>query len=163
MDIIAALVFYAVLFALSPIILRIIGTLIRDLYNLLIEATAVALAALISYSIPLLWRALIITAKNLALAMRFARAMINEARSSGEEDDQEDQDESDDLEEEFIVDAYVRARWLLGLEDSFTEAELKAAYRRAIFDAHPDRGGSAEAAHAVNEARDLIRRRRGWA
>jgi curved DNA-binding protein CbpA len=36
------------------------------------------------------------------------------------------------------------------------------AYRLAIRAAHPDAGGSDKAAQAVNAARDLLMRCRGW-
>ena len=54
-----------------------------------------------------------------------------------------------------------RARNLLGLS---TDAEREAiidAHRRLITRVHPDRGGSNEAVHEANDARDLLLERLG--
>lgn len=59
-------------------------------------------------------------------------------------------------------DPFAQALALLGLAQDCTEPALKAAYRAAIRKAHPDTGGSAEAAQAVFAAHDLIRQRKGW-
>lgn len=59
-------------------------------------------------------------------------------------------------------DSYVDALARLGLKPGFTLDDLKRAYKRAIRIAHPDAGGSAQAAQAVNAARDVIARRHGW-
>lgn len=40
----------------------------------------------------------------------------------------------------------------LGIEPGATPEEIKSAFRRAAMKAHPDRGGSAEAMQAVNDA-----------
>jgi hypothetical protein len=60
--------------------------------------------------------------------------------------------------------AYAAACRLLGLPESgFTLHELNARYRALIGAAHPDRnGGSNARAAALNAARDLIKRRKGW-
>ena len=60
------------------------------------------------------------------------------------------------------LDAYEAARQILGLPPEFTQAEFKLAYRRAMRNAHPDKGGSDRHAMLVNRARDLIRARKGW-
>lgn len=60
------------------------------------------------------------------------------------------------------TDAYTEALILLGLQEDFTQKSFKKAYRRAIMSAHPDRGGTKEKAQAVNKARDLINKRKGW-
>ena len=36
---------------------------------------------------------------------------------------------------------------VLGVENTATEAEIRAAYKRRVRDAHPDRHGGSEAAH----------------
>lgn len=61
------------------------------------------------------------------------------------------------------ADAYEQALALLGLAPGFTKAALKRAYRAAIRKAHPDAGGTAEAAQAVNSAYELILHGHGWA
>lgn len=59
---------------------------------------------------------------------------------------------------------YLVACYLLRLDpDGFTEKEFKRNYRYAIMVNHPDRGGSDEAATAINIARDVIRQAHGWA
>lgn len=48
------------------------------------------------------------------------------------------------------------ARRLLGVDRAADEATIRAAHRRLMAEAHPDRGGSAEHARALNAARDLL-------
>lgn len=50
---------------------------------------------------------------------------------------------------------------ILGVAADATEAELKAAYRRRVFETHPDRGGDAKQFRAVQDALDAIARERG--
>lgn len=45
---------------------------------------------------------------------------------------------------------------LLDLPDGASEAEIRAAHRRRMAGAHPDRGGSADEARRLNAARDLL-------
>lgn len=77
------------------------------------------------------------------------------------------EEEEDPAEEEpqqtFVLDlSYFHAVALLGLQNGFTQAELSRAYKEAMKKAHPDAGGSVEAAQAVNAARDLITDHMGW-
>lgn len=58
------------------------------------------------------------------------------------------------------VDA-IAARNLLGVDRAADEPTIRAAHRRLMADAHPDRGGSADAARALNAARDLLLGRSG--
>ena len=51
------------------------------------------------------------------------------------------------------------ARRLLGVSRDDDAAAIRAAHRRLMAEAHPDRGGSAEAARRLNEARDLLLKR----
>ena len=70
----------------------------------------------------------------------------------GDEDDGYEPGQEDEREH----DSYLEACDRLGLKEPFTPFEFKAAYRRAIAEAHPDRGGTTQQAQAVNEARARI-------
>ncbi len=48
------------------------------------------------------------------------------------------------------------ARALLGVNRTATEAEINAAYRRLIAEAHPDKGGSDTLSSQLNAARDML-------
>ncbi len=48
------------------------------------------------------------------------------------------------------------ARRVLGVDESASEKEIKAAYHRLIANLHPDKGGSAYLAAKINEARDVL-------
>jgi hypothetical protein len=48
------------------------------------------------------------------------------------------------------------ARALLGIDRLATREEIGEAHRRLIARVHPDRGGSNEAVHQANAARDLL-------
>jgi hypothetical protein len=54
---------------------------------------------------------------------------------------------------EIGVDA---ARALLGVAAGADSAQIVAAHRALVAQVHPDRGGSSEAIHAANAARDLL-------
>jgi DnaJ-domain-containing protein 1 len=45
---------------------------------------------------------------------------------------------------------------LLGLAEGAVPAEIRAAHRRLMRAAHPDRGGDAALAARLNQARDLL-------
>jgi hypothetical protein len=53
------------------------------------------------------------------------------------------------------VDA-AAARRLLGVDRAADAPTIRAAHRRLMADAHPDRGGSPDDARALNAARDLL-------
>ena len=48
------------------------------------------------------------------------------------------------------------ARAVLGVSRQADADAIRAAHRRLLADAHPDRGGSADAARRINAARDLL-------
>ena len=49
-----------------------------------------------------------------------------------------------------------QARSLLGVNRNATRDEIADAHRRLLIRIHPDRGGSNEAVHRANSARDLL-------
>ena len=51
---------------------------------------------------------------------------------------------------------------ILGLNGEFTRSEMEEKHRALITNVHPDRGGSDWLAQQVNNARDSIKRVRGW-
>lgn len=69
----------------------------------------------------------------------------------------DNQDGQDDQER-----AYEDALSLLGLAPGFSRTALHSAWKAAIRKAHPDAGGDARQATAINVARDLIAARHGW-
>lgn len=52
--------------------------------------------------------------------------------------------------------AVFEARKLLGVREGASREEVVDAHRRLIATVHPDRGGSNEAVHAANAARDRL-------
>ena len=59
--------------------------------------------------------------------------------------------------------AFAAACRLFGLPESgFTRDQLNARYRALMSATHPDKGGSNQRAAAINAARDLIKRTKGW-
>ncbi len=59
------------------------------------------------------------------------------------------------------VSSEAKARNLLGIAASAGHDEVIEAHRRLIAQVHPDRGGSNEAVHEANAARDLLLARLG--
>ena len=55
------------------------------------------------------------------------------------------------------------AEELLGLKaGQYDQKAFKRAFNKAMKKAHPDHGGTNEAARMVNDARDVIRQKHGW-
>ncbi|WP_353230579.1 molecular chaperone DnaJ [Novosphingobium sp.] len=54
-----------------------------------------------------------------------------------------------------------QARVLLGVEKTAARADILDAHRRLIARVHPDRGGTSDAVHEANAARDLLLERLG--
>lgn len=59
------------------------------------------------------------------------------------------------------MNAEAKARNLLGISATAGHEEVIEAHRRLITQVHPDRGGSSEAVHEANAARDLLLARLG--
>lgn len=59
------------------------------------------------------------------------------------------------------LNSEAKARNLLGLSAAAGHDEVIEAHRRLITQVHPDRGGSNEAVHEANAARDLLLARLG--
>lgn len=97
--------------------------------------------------------------RGLSAAGLFLILLFDEWRRGGEFGDDHDDDHDDDDADHAAYDAAVS---LLGLSQDFTQTDLNRAYKISISRAHPDRGGSHEQAQAVNTARDVVRRIRGW-
>ena len=49
---------------------------------------------------------------------------------------------------------------VLGLQEGATDEEIRAAHRRLILQTHPDKGGTDYLAAKINEAKDVLSRRR---
>ena len=49
-----------------------------------------------------------------------------------------------------------QARVLLGVDRAASSEEIVAAHRRKLREVHPDKGGSSEAVHAIDRARDVL-------
>ena len=49
---------------------------------------------------------------------------------------------------------------VLGLEEGASDEEIRAAHRRLILQTHPDKGGTNYLAAKINEAKDVLSRRR---
>ncbi|HEY4266053.1 MAG TPA: DnaJ domain-containing protein [Micropepsaceae bacterium] len=54
----------------------------------------------------------------------------------------------------------VEALKVLGLEEGASEQDIRAAHRRLILQTHPDKGGTSYLAAKINEAKDVLLRRR---
>lgn len=100
----------------------------------------------------------------LALAMPkvllFAALLIQECWRGPQEDEYEYEELEDEQDR---IDPYEHALEILGLNPGFSKAAFSSAYKTAMYKAHPDKGGSTEAAQLINEARAVIMRRHGWA
>lgn len=57
-----------------------------------------------------------------------------------------------------LRDELSAARALLGVAPGASEADIRAAHRRLMADAHPDHGGTTEQARRLNLARDALLR-----
>jgi DnaJ family protein C protein 19 len=55
-----------------------------------------------------------------------------------------------------LAQSQAQARTLLNVSRFASREDILAAHRRALRDAHPDRGGSSDAVHRIDTARDLL-------
>jgi len=60
------------------------------------------------------------------------------------------------------LSASTEARALLGVAPGAGREQILAAHRSLITRVHPDRGGSSEAVHAADAARDLLLAEAAW-
>lgn len=136
---------------LLPLIFEGIGALLYFL-ALAAKVAVVALVKLVLRAIGLLPHGLGLACRGVRLGAIFLYFLIAEVLG-GDEQDAAHRDEQEESDEDLVKAALL----LLGLPPHFTRTELDAAYKQAIKKAHPDTGGSAEQAQAVNAARDLLR------
>jgi hypothetical protein len=61
-----------------------------------------------------------------------------------------------------IDESVESAREMLGVNDTYSDDEVKAGYRRLAWVKHPDRGGKSEEFHKLTRARGLLLGRLGW-
>lgn len=163
------IIFSHVIAEVLPELVRCIGYLIGFLLLCLWEVVKFAFRVagwmLRHGTIGLLWTVRV-TARGLHLGLLFAFYLADEWRrgpqDAGAAEDEFSGEQSAD-DEISAADAYAQALGLLGLTPGFTQTALKRAYRAAIRKAHPDAGGSAEAAQAINSAYELILQAHGWA
>lgn len=76
--------------------------------------------------------------------------------------EEEEEEEKARPQEPPKVDPYAASIRLLGLTDNFTRKDLEDRYRKLMRGVHPDVAGPNELATQINQARDLIKRRKGW-
>jgi hypothetical protein len=109
------------------------------------------------YVLRALWRGLFVRRVDTG----HANAHRQEQRHDEQHEQRTDEGRSPEYEE---ANDYLTACLILDLEPGrFTRETFKKAYRRAIMDAHPDRGGDERLAKGYNFARDVIRQKHGWA
>lgn len=104
--------------------------------------------------------------RNIRAALVFLYYLADEAlRGEEEEEDfdyEEAEDEDEPDEEQAQSDSYEKALRLLGLQAGYTQESFKRAFKIAMMQAHPDRGGTDDQAVAVGEARDIIKTQNNW-
>lgn len=99
--------------------------------------------------------------RNWQSGQRHGDGQSHRKRNDGPEFEPEAEDEPA-FKEARAPETYREALVELGLKEPFTQAMFKAVYRRRMKEAHPDLAGSDEAATRLNQARDLIKKTRGW-
>jgi hypothetical protein len=148
-----------ILAELGPLVIAGLGAAIRFLFMAQWMAIIAILRALIWLTVQLvrlLVRAARLGGRCLAFAASVLFYLLQDwlRGAAGEAEADAAPDEED------LFEAALR---LLGLPADYTRAALDATYKQAIRKAHPDTGGSVDQAQAVNAAREILLRRRGWA
>lgn len=138
--------------ALLPLVCEGIGALVRFL-ALAVKVTVESLLRLAALILDLLFRGLWLAGRGAWLGAVFLYFLICEVLRGEGADEQEAAHENAEASDGELVEA---AMTLLGLAPGFTRAELDAAFKAAIKQAHPDAGGSIAHAQAVNAARALL-------
>lgn len=137
----------------------------------LVTCLIVAIAAVFQFIFRTVAVAIGGTVRWIGTGFLFTWYLILELRAGHAGDDDEadadhDADAFDDGdldEDEGFLGAQIdEARALFGLGAAYTREELSRAYKRAIRDAHPDRGGTNHDAVRLNVARDLLMTVNGW-
>ena len=136
-----------------PIIRDLIFGLVLEVFPFLIRVAAGLIA---------------MTGRGIAMASRFIWAMLvffyflaDEALHSEAEPEEAGWQYHDDMEVD-EKDAYEEALNLLGLQEGCTQKEFNRAFRSAMAQAHPDKGGTHEQAMALNAARSIVKNHNGW-
>ena len=95
-------------------------------------------------------------------AVVFLYYLVDEAMHGEEEEDYFDYEEDEPDEEQAQEDSYEKALKLLGLQAGCTQESFKHAFKVAMMQAHPDRGGTNDQAVAVGVARVIIKTQHNW-
>lgn len=154
-----------ILAELGPLVIAGLGAAIRFLFVAQWMAIIAILRALIWLTVQLarlLVRAALLGGRCLAFAASVLFYLLQDWLRGADTDDPATGEAEADAapDEEDLFEAALR---LLGLPADYTRAALDAAYKQAIRQAHPDTGGSVDQAQAVNAAREILLRRKGWA
>lgn len=167
--VLAVWVLFSIVFAeIMPVIFEFLGYALAYV----LKCIGVALAAVITCLLLALYRAVRWCARKcwrgIAVAFVFLAILMQEWwRGPACDDEYEGENAEsagDDKDKEPAArDPYQDAIDLLGLKPGFNRAALNRAYKQAMKHAHPDAGGSTRKAQAVNQARDFLKRARGWA
>src|SRR5205807_9215245 len=95
----------------------------------------------------------------------FSRQFENGGTAEEEKAEEKSQDSGSQKEDQPPpVDKYVLACQTFGMSEdgAFTQAEFKAQYHKLMKAVHPDIIGPNIFATQLNEARDIIKSRKGW-
>ena len=90
--------------------------------------------------------------------------LVDEALHGGADQENHDDEEAEDEldEQQAQNNSYENALRLLGLQADCTLEMFNRAFRSAMVQAHPDKGGTHEDALALNAAREILKTHKGW-